>query len=353
MIRTTVGLCALVGGLLLAGAAVADEARQLRLIGEAAAGGSAPKRFFIEAVVTPGDAPFKSEVSGWLAALPPDVGSGELTGSCVENACALAADLDGGKLSLTGDLIAADPGAGKYVYGDDNQGGAVRFTVLAGSSVPEVGELAPAGATTAAELTELLAWNGQEGGFNNSDLSGPPTDTERESLAGWQGSNGRPPTGLILDADLKALRDGAAAAKVKAGWTPIGDAAHGWNAGYPATLLPVVSRAGAEQRFASADGKAMLVVAIEPPRSAQGFDALVEEETADKPGQSDRSYTRVNDDMEISYTLAGVRRVAAYHSREGGFARVVFTYPAGVEAYDRVAGLLTRSLAVTRDMKAP
>lgn len=333
---------------LLAAAARAEEGRPLRLLGEApTATGSAPRRFFIDAVVKPGDAPFQSQVEGWLAALPPDIGSGEVTGSCVEKACALAVDLTDGKLSLTGDLLAG-PAEGKFRFEDD-QSGAARFTPLAGMAVPDVGELAPEGAVTAQELADLLAWNGSEGGFNNTDRSGPPSDFEREGLATWQGGSGRPMTGLILTADLQALRDGVRDAKARSGWTALSGA--GWSAGYPAALLPVASRNGTERRFASADGKALLVVSVEPARSGEDFDALVEAETADRAGIEDRGYTRVNGDMEIAFTEKGVRRSAAYHNREGAMARIVFTYPAGAEAYQPFETLLTRSLRVTDEVK--
>lgn len=353
MFKAVVLVGCVLGGLTAATVARADEGRPLRLLGEAASAKEpTPKHFFIDAVVTQGDEAFKSEIEGWLTALPPDIGSGEVTGSCVEKVCALSVDLDDGKLSLTGDLLNPAPGPGKFHYDGDNQAGEARFTALSGTTVPDVGELAPDGVVTAAGLSELLAWNGGETGFNNTDQSGPPTSFERESLATWQGANERPMTGLILAAELQTLRDGAKAAKARLGWTPIGDAAHGWSAGYPATLLPVSSREGVEQRYASADGKALLVIAVGPPMSDEAFDALVDAETADKPGQEGRGYTRVNGDMEITYTLAGVRRVAALHNRDGGFARAVFTYPADSETYQPYETLLTRSLRVTRDLKA-
>jgi hypothetical protein len=131
----------------------------------------------------------------------------------------------------------------------------------------------------------------------------------------------------------------------------LGDAAHGWTAGYPTKLLPVASRDGAERRYASADGKALLVIIVAPALSDEDFDALVEAETGDKSGQEDRGYTRVNGDMEIAYTLAGVRRAAAFHNREGGFARAVFTYPAGSETYQPYETRLIRALRVTRGLK--
>jgi hypothetical protein len=340
------------GFVLWAGTALADEGRPLRLVGEAPSlGEQAPKRFIIDATVEPGDAPFKSEVSGWLSALPPDIGSGEVSGSCVEDACALSADLDQGKLALTGPLIAkAGPIAGKASFGEEGAAGAARFTILTGTTT-ELGELAPRDAVTAAELRDLLAWNGSPTGFSNAEGDGPPGDMERGALAGWQQSAGRPMSGLILVEDLKALREGARAEKAKAGWTPIGDAAHGWSCGYPAALLPQKAIAGAEQSFTSADGKAKLVVAIEPARSDEAFDAIVEEETADHAGREDVGYTRVNGDMEVSYTEKGVRTIKAWHARRDGMARLVYSFPAGDESYGRYDTILARSLKVTDELK--
>ena len=349
----------LAGGVILAGGSTwaEDAPRPLRLVGEApTAQDPAPSRFVIDARIKPGDAPFQSTVEGWFAALPPAVGSGEISGSCVEARCALSADLDEGKLAITGDLAGpAAPSAGRFLMkdGDDKTvgQGAVSFSPAAGA-IAGVGELAAPDAVSAAELAELLMWNGSETGFSNVDKDWPD-DFEREALATWQGSNERPATGLILVADLAELRAKTAEAKAAAGWMPLGGAAQGWSAGYPAKLLPKASREGTEQRFDSADGKARLVVAIDPPLGGGGFDALVDKLTEDQPGQEDRSYTRVNDDMEISYREGGVVTSAYYHNREGALARVVFTYPADQgETYDLYKTVLPRSLKVTDELKA-
>lgn len=352
MPKTTVAFLTMGLLAIAAGQARADEARPLRLIGEAPSlGGQAPRRFIIDAAVAPGDAPFKSEVSGWLSALPPDVGSGEVSGSCVEDACAISADLDDGKLALTGPLIAKSaPIVGKARFGDDGATAEARFIILTGMTT-ELGELAGPGAVSAAELRDLLAWNGSPTGFSNAEGEGPPGDFERGALAVWQQSAGKPMSGLILVEDLKALRDGAASEKAKAGWTPLSDEAHGWNGGYPAALLPQARRSGAEQSFTSADGKARLVVAIEPGLSDEAFDALVDEETADHPGREDVGYTRVNGDMEVSYTEKGMRTVKAWHARKEGLARLVYTYPAGDETYGKYDTILARSLKVTDALK--
>lgn len=355
----SIGLALLAGAWILASpsARAEDAPRPLRLVGEApTAEDPAPRRFVIDAEIKPGDAAFQSTIEGWFAALPPAVGSGEISGSCVEARCALSADLDNGKIALTGDFAGdGPPGAGRFVLKDDDEKtvgqGAVSFSPTTGA-IAGVGELAAPDAVSATELAELLMWNGSETGFSNVDKDWPD-DFEREALATWQGSNGRPATGLILVADLAELRAKTAEAKAAAGWTALGGAALGWMAGYPAKLLPKASREGTEQRFDSADGKARLVVAIDPPLDGDGFGALVDKLTEDLPGQEDRSYTRVNDDMEISYREGGVITSAYYHNREGGLARVVFTYPADQGGtYDLYKIVLPRSLKVTDDLKA-
>jgi hypothetical protein len=98
---------------------------------------------------------------------------------------------------------------------------------------------------------------------------------------------------------------------------------------------------------------ARLVVAIDPPPGPDGFDAMVKQLTEEQEGQEDRSYTRINDEMEIDYTLKGVVMSAAYHNREGGLARVVFTYPADQAGkWEMYRTILTRSLKAGEDLKA-
>ena len=126
-----------------------------------------------------------------------------------------------------------------------------------------------------------MVWNDETGGFGGRDPGDPPSGFQREQLAHWQQAQGRPGTGLIFADDLAALRSGAAASRKAAGWTPLGDKGHGWSGGYPAALLPTAGRADGAQRFASADGKAVLVVALDPPLDSGGFDALVTSLTDD------------------------------------------------------------------------
>ena len=332
-----------------------DAGKVLRVIGESAAGAPAPRQFVIDARLKPGDAPFQSTVSGWFAALSPDTGSGEIEGSCVESRCALSVDIDAGKLALTGDLAGSGPpGAGRITLkGEDDKTvqGEVRFRPVSGP-IEGLGELAAPDAVSATELSDLLLWNDSQGGFSNVDKDWPDS-FERGVLAEWQGSNERPATGLILTADLQALRAAAAGAKAKAEWKPLGDPALGWSAGYPAALLPKASQAAAERRFESADGKVRLVVAVEPGQSGEDFDAFWEKTKARAEAGEGQGYTRVNSDFEISWQEKGTTVTAAAHNREGGLARLEFSYPADQEdTWGPYKAILPHSLRVTDELKA-
>ncbi len=360
MTRAATVALALAGVLVLAGTGAPargedNPGRLLRVIGESSAPAPASRRFIIDARLKPGDAPFQSTVAGWFAALAPDTGSGEIEGSCVESRCALSVDLDAGKLGITGDLAGAGPpGAGRVsIKGEDDKAasqGDVTFRPITGP-VPDVGDLARPDAISAWDLSELLLWNESQGGFSNADKDWPDS-FERGVLAEWQGVNDRPATGLILVADLAAMRSAAAAAKAKADWKALGEAALGWSAGYPAALLPKASQAGGERRFESADGKASLVVSIGPAMSSEAFDAVWEQTKARAEAGESQGYTRVNSDYEISWSDKGVNYVAAAHSRDGGVARMTFSYPASqADTYDPFKLILPRSLRVTDTLK--
>lgn len=329
--------------------------RLLRVVGEtAAASAGAPRRFVIDAVLTPGESAFQSQVEGWYAELAPGQAADEIEGSCVEARCALSVDTDAGKLAVSADLAGPGaPGAGRLALtGDDGQPAGevqVRFIQIKGP-VAGLGELAAPDAIKAAELSDLLLWNGAATGFTNSDDEEVDW-LQRRALAEWQGAHERSPSGLVLVEDLAALRSGAAAAKAAAGWKTLGDPAKGWRAGYPAALLPVATRLGAEQRFSSPAKDAELVLAIDPPLDEAGWDAFVEKVTEDRPAVESRSYTRVNDDMELRYEEKGRVFSAAYHRRPGGLARAEFSYPvARKEAWAGYEILLPRSLSVTDDL---
>jgi hypothetical protein len=340
----------------LAGAALAEDgrsSRSIRLIGEApGAVDPAPQKFVLDLELAQGDSAFQSEVTGWFAALPPAIASGEISGTCVRGDCALSVDLDNAKLSLTGDIAGpAAPAAGRYVLTDDDSKttgeGAVRFSPVAGP-IGDLGALAAPGAVGAAELRDLLIWAGVDQGFSNADKT-EPDDIELDGLAEWQQSQGKPMTGLIFASDLAALRAQAEAAKAAAGWTPFGDDKLGWSAAYPSRLLPKASQSGGEHRFLSADGRASLVVAFDPPMSDDQFSALVDKLTSE-PGHDHQNYTRVNGDMELTYVEKGMTVSTAYHNRASGLGRLVFSRPmAADKTYALFDAVLPESLKVKDD----
>ena len=353
---------AVVFGLALALSAVGALAqtqgvKTLRLSGKApSASDPAPRTFVIDAEVKAGDSDFQTTVDGWFASASAPGASGEVDGTCVEHKCVLAADLDDAKFILTGDFgDATGPVAAHFTVKDSDdktiQEGAATVRPLT-DPVAGQGPLAAPDAITEAQLDDLLLWNHQTATSGSPPGDDPPSSSQREALASWQGDKGRLATGLIFTADLAELRAGAEAARKAAGWTPLGDAAHGWSAGYPAAVLPRISRAGAEQRFTSADGQATLVIAVDSPMTSDDFDVFVEKVSADREGRTEVDTTRVNGDLQMSYQEAGMVTVAAYHNRDNGLARVVFTYPVKAkDAYQPVETIVQHSLVVTDDLK--
>ncbi|HEY5009426.1 MAG TPA: hypothetical protein VII42_15605 [Caulobacteraceae bacterium] len=346
---------------LSASAAVAQPAapavKIMRLTGAApSAADPAPKVFVIDVRVTPGDSDPQTTLDGWYASSAGPAASGEVTGSCVQTRCVINAELVNAKLVLTGDFgDAAGPVAARFTVKDEDdktvQEGAATLTPLAGP-VAGLGALAAPDAINEIQLDDLLVWNDQRVSSGSPPSDEPPSGSQRESLAAWQEAKGRLATGLIFTADLTELRADADAARKKAAWTVLGDAVHGWSAGYPAALLPAASRAGTEQHFTSADGKALLVVAVDPPMTSDDFDAFIDKISADRDGRSDVSTVRVNGDLEMSYAEGGVVTAAMYRNRENGLARVVFTYPvAARDAYDPYETIVQHSLVVTDDLK--
>ena len=331
-------------------------AKTLRLQGEApSATDPAPKVFIIDAQVTAGDNDYQTTIDGWFASSAQPAASGEVSGSCVQTKCVLSATVENGKFVLTGDFgAAAGPVAAHFVVkdGDDKtvQEGAATLAPLA-QPVPGLGMLAAPDAVNEIQLDDLLVWNDQNVSAGSPPSDEAPSSSQREALAAWQEQKGRLATGLIFTTDLTELRADADAARKKAGWTPLGDAAHGWSAGYPAAILPKASRIGAEQRYASADGKAMLVIAVDPPMTSDAFDAFVDKISADRDGRSDVNTVRVNGDLEMSYVEGGDATTAAYHNRDGGLARLVFTYPVKAkDLYEPYETILQHSLTVTDDL---
>jgi hypothetical protein len=362
-VRAIWSMAAVLGLALAAAPAPRAEAqtggRPVRVIMESVnlIGGLQP-RFVIDGVITPGENIFHNEVQGWLASLPPGAGADTLEGSCVENQCALTAALSSGKMALSADLVSANPPTtGRLILSDDDGRkigeSAMRITVITGP-VPGLGELAPPDAVGAVELSDILMWNGSPTDFSNVE-EGPVGWLQRQALAEWQASKGRHANGLILTQELFVLRREADRAKRAAGWAAMGDPSRGWTAGYPAALLPKAQVVNArEKRFTSADGQAVLSMTVDPPLSSKAFDAFVAEQVADRPGVTNRSYTRVNNDMEITYQEGGKVVSAAYHNRPRGFARLEFSRPVArattFQAFDTV---LPRSLRVTDKLTAP
>ncbi len=329
----------------------------LRLLGAApSAHDPAPARFVLDLLIKPGDGEFQSAVEGWFAAIIAPAGSGDVSGSCVEKHCALTVQLDSGKLALTGDIL--DPAGEvpvRFVVKDDQdksiQTGTASLSVLTGA-VPTLGVLAAPDAINGDDLDDLLMWGQQTVASGSPPGEGPPAGYQRESVGAWQARKERLATGLIFEADLAELKADRAAAEKAAGWTTINETDHGWTASYPGALLPVASSSGAERRFASADGRAMLTIAVDPPRSSNAFDAFVESVTASREGRSQVNITRTNGDLQARYQQGDVVTVAAYHNRDAGFARIVFTYPIDrAEAFETFDMIVQREFKVADDVK--
>jgi hypothetical protein len=345
------GLIALLGAL---GPARADPPpASVRVTGEiAGAADPVPARFVLDLRLAPGASDFQSEVSGWFAALPPTVASGAVDGSCVRRECAVSADLDAGKLEINGDLAApAASSRGRFALTDADgktlAKGELSLAPLAGP-VADLGPLAPPGAVSRQELRELLLWSDIGQGFDNvSDFE--PGDIERDGLAGWQQSLGRPMTGLIFAADLVGLRAHAAATKSRVGWTELSDKARGWRAGYPLRLMPQASQDGGRRRFGSGDGKATLSISVDPALDDDGFDHFVDQHTAGQ-GRANQSYARVNDEFVISYNEGGSVVSAAYYNRKRGLFSLEFRRPASDDAdYELFDQLEPESFKVDAD----
>ncbi|MGZ9202268.1 MAG: hypothetical protein ACXW3D_11215 [Caulobacteraceae bacterium] len=331
-------------GLALATAAHAEGERPLRLIGEAA-GPDGPRTFVIDAMLEPGDGPYRTSASGWFAFLDGS-GSGELSGDCVEAHCALTVSTDDGDVAIIGDLASPAPAKARLRSGEDAPEAVVNVRLFA-DEVPGLGRLAARDSITAPELADLLVWCGASYGFTNDFDPDPIGDMERDALVIWQGQNERPATGLLTVEDLAALRAAAAAAKAKAQWTPV--SGQGWSAGYPAAVLKPAAGAKTEQRFVSPNGKASLSILALPPLDGEAWDALVERETADQPDRERHGYTRVNDEFEITYEQAAATTFVTYHRREAGVFRLTLTYPtANNETWAETEAVLSREFKAPR-----
>ena len=355
-----VTLIAAIGAAAVGGAASAadDAGMVLRLVGEAPAmGADGPSRFAIDARVTRSEGETHSDVKGWFATLPPQSQSAEVEGSCVGKTCELSVDLSAHKLVLSGEMIGLSARVdGQFKTSDNDPGlplpaaGPVSFTPFT-DTVPGLGELVKPDGISSWALDDVLLWAGVNRTFGDDD-DHPIKDYQYEHLVSWQQSNSLPETGLLLTADLARLTTERAAAQKAVGWVILGGRDQGWSAGYPAALLPRASRVGAEQRFASADGKANLVIAIEPPLSDNDFDALVDKLIDHpEPGRTNHDYTRTGPDMQVSSVAAGMVTSTVYYNRENGSARLILTYPEGDKRFTDIDAVVSLSLRVTDALK--
>jgi hypothetical protein len=355
-----IALCALA----LAHPSAADDKAPtvLRFIGEAPSVGEAgPSRFVIDAMATRGDAPDQMGVKGWLGSLPPLNDNGEIQGQCVAKQCTLIAEVQGHEMALSGELLGASgPVRGRFeIKGDVSaelaSKGAAGFTPFA-DDVPGLGTLVKPGAVDSRSLDELLLWQNIDPAFGD-DETHPLEDTQHDHIAAWQQSAGRPVNGLLLVDELDMLTKARTAAQKAAGWTTLGSPAEGWSAGYPAALLPKASRTGAEQHFDSGDGKASLVIAVDPPMNSDDFDALSDKlhaEASANAEASSLSFTRTGPDIQYAYAKAGQTVDAVYYNRKGGLVRLVYSYPSGEGPLSDIATVIAGSLRMSdQDRSAP
>jgi len=340
--------------LLWSGAALADDgpAKPMRLLGDAPTIGEAgPAHFAIDALLSESEEQGETKVDGWFTALPPLVGSGEVTGKCERKHCELSLKLDNGKLTLTGDLGGlSGPAVGAFAVGDDDgppvTKGAVTFAPFT-DTLPGLGELVKPEAVDSAALADMLLWDGAGPAFGGDDPH-VIDSFQREDLANWQQQNNRPMTGLLFTADVDLLARQRASAQKAVAWIKLGGPDQGWSAGYSSTLLPKASRVGREQHFDSADGKASLVIVIDPPLSNAEFYALADRLKNENSGQN---YSLAGQDLEIDLKKDGRVGKLIYFSREGGLGRMTYTYPEGENPFGDIALQVIESFKVTDAVK--
>jgi hypothetical protein len=362
MFRAFSSLTLALGILVLAepAAAAPGDASSVALLGEAPSlAPSGPQRFVLYLEIVEGEKGEKSQASGSFSGLPPSTDSGLITtGACAGKHCDLSVQLDSVQFDLHGDLAGlAGSTEGAFEITDHGAEGAaakgaVTFKSLP-DAVPELGERVKAEALTGPKLRELMIWNGMSVAFNG-DGAESFDDLQGDDIATWQDQNHRPKTGVLFTSDLAAMTDQRDKAQKAAGWTPLGEAAGGWTAGYPAVLLPQVSRAGAERRFSSADGKALLVIAVDPPLSQADFEALEASLHSDgdpATGESHHNLIGTGNDVRIDYTVNGKAVTKIYRNREGGVARLVYTCPDGDNPFADIAPQVTNSLTISDALK--
>jgi len=343
------------GAMLTAGSALAgeDAAGSLRLIGNAPTmGAGEARRFVIDARVTKRNG--SPEISGWLAALPPETGYTFIAGWCrAGEACALSFYRETRHIWLKGDLLGSQAEIqGRFEISAGRNGeaseGAVTFTPFT-DVVPGVGTLVKSDAVDSPGLNDLLLWSAPDAVLNVT--AGPIDGADRELLAAWQVSQGRPGTGLLLESDLALLTRHRAAQQKALGWTSIAAPDRSWSAGYPAALMHPLASPGTEQRFASNDGKASLTITTDPPVDKAGLDRLIEDLIEDPEGKRTNMHAGgIGPDQAISYVEHGKMITQIYRSRKTGLTRLTFTYPPRNKIYADIAPVVSLSLFVADDV---
>jgi len=354
MLKSILMTAAALGVLAASGAARAGEVTTMRLIVDAPTIPGAT-RFVIEAEVDSDDNGAHSDVKGWFSALPPKAGSGALDGHCLGQRCELSVDLDPVKVKLSGDMV-TQSGSGKGVLeatNDQAPGSPIKGDATFApvpDSIPGLGGRVKPEALDSLAFADLLLWAAGATDVGDDD-SHPISDSQLESLGSWQRENHRPVIGVLFTGDLDLLTRQRADAQKAVGWVPLGGPAQGWSAGYPSKLLSPAGRVGAEQRFASADGKAVLVIAIDPPLSDEDFTAFVDKQTQDRPERSEVNYGRSGDDLNMSYVEKDQSVTAVYFNRKGALVRLTYTCPKGDNPYAAVESQVTLSLRASDDAK--
>lgn len=294
------------------------------------AGTGAPSRFILDVEVWPVPNSDRHEMSGWLAMLQPRAQGGGATGACEATAC----KVQGGALYETVQLQGAlfDPATttARFIYngpGTPEQAGEAQLVRLTSLDLGDLGVLAPDTAVGGLELAALLDWAGFTPGFRNDPEDGPPGEPERKALARWQDAQGRPAAGLILTRDLDDLRALRRQRQAELRWTAVsGD---GWTAGAPLALLTAQAEPG---RYASADGEARLALRLDAPMDDLAWHEFANERTSQDENKTLLDGTRINDDMEVVFTVADRTTHAAYHRTAKGVATLVFSYPTAQQA---------------------
>ena len=307
------------------------------------AGASAPTRFILDLEVWPVPNTDRHEMSGWMALLQPRAKGGGMTGACEAQACKAQGEALYEVLRLQGALLDPSMTTASFIYNgpgtpeETGEGQLVRLTSL---DLGDLGVLAPEGAASGLELADLLDWAGFAPGFRNGPEDGPPSPPERKALATWQEAQGRPAAGLIRVGDLEQLRAARTQKQAELRWTPA--SGEGWTGGVPLALLAV--QPGDPGRYASADGEARLAMRLDPPMDDEAWHEFVRERTSEDENKTALTGTRIDDDMEVAFTIADRTSHLAYHRTPKGVATLVFSHPtAQAEKWSLPATLMVRA----------